>query len=444
MSSSLRLVLSTGVCLLLATNALAQSIGVFRTASGARATALAGADLALGSTPLEALTFNPAGLAQVDSRELAITLGGVSASGSFANRVDGGGGLDGARGVVPEGALAWRLRGGSRPIVVGAAFNADGAIGGDWRYRDAPGVGGASYGLQVHRSSITVARVTTGIGMQVSRHVAVGATIGALRNDNELVAPYIFQSQAPLVGLKTLLSVETGGWGLSGSAGVTVRPSDRVAMGAAYRTGTSLTTRGSASGDVGVQLQGIGLDVPGGFTYAAQVANRFPQQASLSTRVRATERLSVMGQVDWWDWSRAFRALDITLTSGSNAVINSVVGSATIGEQVPLQWRDQIVRRVGAEYAWRSDVRVRAGYAYGGRVVPDATLTPMTAAIIEHTVGTGIGLDLATGTLDLAYQWSPSSTRTVSRSVLAGSGEYDGTRTRVGMQAFSISWARKF
>ncbi|HTV02979.1 MAG TPA: outer membrane protein transport protein [Luteitalea sp.] len=423
--------------------AAAQSVGVFRTASGARAATVAGADSALGSTPLDALTFNPAGLAGVDQTQAAITLGAASATGSFVNRVDGSGGLRNARGVVPEGAVAWKLS-GRRPLVLGAAFNADGAIGGDWQYRDAPGIGGASYGIQTHRSAITVARATVGAGLQLTRTVAVGASLSALRNDNELVAPYIFQSQAPLVGLKTLLSVDTGGWGWGGTVGVTARPSERLAIGASYRTSTSLTTRGSATGDVSVQLQGLGLAVPGAFTYDAAVANRFPQQASLSARGRVTTRLHLLGQVDWWDWSDAFRSLDITLRNGSNATINAVVGQSTIEEQVPLRWRDQIVRRVGAEYAYRPGLVLRGGYAYGGQVVPADTLTPMTAAIIAHTLGAGIGMDVASGTVDLAFQWSPTTTRAVTRSTLAGSGEYDGTRTGVGMRALSLGWTRRF
>jgi long-subunit fatty acid transport protein len=442
MTLSHRLALSAGLWLLVSASATAQSVGVFRTASGARASALAGADLALGSTPLEALSFNPAGLAAVETREVGVTLAAASASGDFSNRVDPAGGLNGARGVIPEGALAWRVKG--RPIVIGAAFGVDGAIGGDWTYRDAPGIAGATYGLQKNRSSIRVARASVGAGMSVSKSLAVGAAIAALRNDNELVAPYIFQSQSPLVGLKTLLSVESGGWGLSGTVGMTARPTDSIAIGASYRTPTSLSTTGHASGDVGTQLASLGLDAPGAFSYSAQVANRFPQQAAISMGVRASSRLQVMAQVDWWDWSRAFNELAITLENGSNGVINSVVGNSTIVERVPLQWHDQWVRRVGGEYAWGQSVRLRGGYAFGGRVVPEATLTPLTAAIIEHTAGLGIGLDLASGTLDVALQVSPTTTREVSRSILAGSGEYDGTRTGVGMRAFSMSWSRRF
>ena len=39
---------------------------------------------------------------------------------------------------------------------------------------------------------------------------------------------------------------------------------------------------------------------------------------------------------------------------------------------------------------------------------------------------------------------TPTTTRDVRQSVLAGSGEYDGTRTGVGMRAFSLSWSRRF
>lgn len=441
MSSARPGLLAIGALALLPSLVSAQSVGVFRTASGARAAALAGADQALGRTPVEALTFNPAGLASVERREASVTLAAASASGSFSNRVDASGDLDDARGVIPEGALAWRL--GER-LVVGAGLSVDGAIGGDWRFKDAPGVAGASYGLQVHRSSIRVARLGVGVGWQLSRAVAVGAQVSALRNDNELVSPYIFQSQAPLVGLKTLLDVETGGWGASSTFGLVVRPSEAIELGGAYRTRSTLTTHGTATGDVGAQLESLGLTVPGSFSYAAQVANRFPQQTSASARVRVSRHVHAMAQVDWWDWSHAFEQLDIQLDNGTNAVVNSVVGGASIRERVPLAWRDQVVRRAGLEWSAHSRVTVRGGYAYGGRVVPDATLTPMTAAIVEHTVGVGVGLAVSSGVVDLAWQVSPGTQRRVADSALAGAGEYDGTSTQVATRAFVLSWSRRF
>ena len=48
--------------------------------------------------------------------------------------------------------------------------------------------------------------------------------------------------------------------------------------------------------------------------------------------------------------------------------------------------------RLGVEQAFGEHWAVRAGYAYGNNPVPDGTLTPLTAAITEHLLTLGRGL----------------------------------------------------
>jgi hypothetical protein len=49
-------------------------------------------------------------------------------------------------------------------------------------------------------------------------------------------------------------------------------------------------------------------------------------------------------------------------------------------EMVPLDWENQVVRRVGAEYAWNPTVTFRGGYA-------DATSTSVGAQGMMVSVG---------------------------------------------------------
>ena len=50
----------------------------------------------------------------------------------------------------------------------------------NWNYVDAPGVAGASYGLQKQRSVIVAARAVAGVGFALSRKVSVGVSAGAV------------------------------------------------------------------------------------------------------------------------------------------------------------------------------------------------------------------------------------------------------------------------
>jgi hypothetical protein len=86
---------------------------------------------------------------------------------------------------------------------------------------------------------------------------------------------------------------------------------------------------------------------------------------------------------------------------------------------------------------------LRGGYAYSPSPVPTDTLTPMTAAIVEHTFGFGLGVVQGKTTFDAGYQWSPAAERRVQNTILQGS-EYDGTSVAVGVQGFVLSVRRRF
>lgn len=426
---------------LLSSPAAAQSVGVYRGASGAREASLASSDGVLGATPVAALSWNPAGLVEVEAPEFDVALATLQARGRFTNRVDSDGALSDASGIVPDGAIAFPFR--HRAFVVGGGILTDGALAGSWTFRDAPGAAGASYGLATHRSGVIVLRPTAGAAARLGSRLAVGGSISMLWNRNELNAPYIFQTQAPLVGLKTLLDVHASGTGWSGSLGAVARPHRTVTAGVAWRSGTTLTTRGTATGDAWAQFAALGVAADSTFEYSAAVQNAFPSMLSAGGAWQATPRVRVAGQLERWGWHDAFSSLPITLTNGTNAVVNSLVGSGTIQEIVPLDWNNQLVRRVGAEFTCRPSLMVRGGYAYSPSPVPSDTLTPMTAAIVEHTLGFGIGVIQGKTLLDVGYQWSPATERRVQNTILKGS-EYDGTSVAVGVQGLVLSVRRQF
>ena len=426
---------------LLSGSAAAQSVGVYRGASGARDASMASADSVLGSTPVAALSWNPAGLASIEAPEFDLAVATLSARGKFTNRVDSNGFLSDARGIVPDGTVAFPVRNGQ--FVVAGGLLTDGAIAGSWSYQDVPGAAGATYGVATHRSGVVVLRPTAAVGARLGSRFAVGGSVSMLWNRNELQAPYIFQTQAPLVGLKTLLDVHATGTGWSASLGAIAKPHRTVTAGVAWRSQTTLTTRGEATGDAWAQFAALGVAADSTFAYSAAVRNSFPSMLAAGGAWEVTPRLRVAGQLERWGWRDAFSTLPITLTNGTNAVINSLVGSSTIEEEVPLDWKNQLVRRVGAEFTCRPAVVVRGGYAFSPSPVPTDTLTPMTAAIVEHTFGVGLGLVQGKTHIDVGFQWSPATERRVQNTALQGS-EYDNTSVAVGVQGLVLSVRRRF
>ena len=306
-----------------------------------------------------------------------------------------------------------------------------------------PGAAGATYGLATHRSGVVVLRPTAGVGARLGSRVSVGGSVSMLWNRNELSAPYIFQTQAPLVGLKTMLDVKATGTGWSASLGAIVKPSRTVTAGVSWRSSTTLTTRGEASGDAWAQFAAAGIVADSAFEYSAAVRNSFPSMAAAAVTWDVTPRLQLAGQLERWGWRDAFSSLPITLTNGSNPAINGLVGSDRIEEEVPLAWSNQLVRRVGVEF----DV------ASHGRAAWRLRLWPVACAD-QHADPDDRGDRRAHARL----RRRPAARQDAARrrvSVVAGherrvqdtalqGSEYDNTSVAVGVQGLVISVGRRF
>jgi long-chain fatty acid transport protein len=174
------------------------------------------------------------------------------------------------------------------------------------------------------------------------------------------------------------------------------------------------------------------------FDYDAEVTNVFPQSVTLGAEWQATSRLTVAAALEWLDWSRTFDTLVVDLENGNNADLNGLVGGDRLHDEVPLNWRDQWVARIGLEYALSDQWAVRAGYSWARSPVPTDTLTPLTAVIPEHTVSAGLGWKNEHWTVDLGWQWQLPREESVDRTVLVG-GEYAGSTTRVGIHVIALT-----
>lgn len=407
---------------------------------------LGGADVAWAQDPLGALGANPAGLARLADATVELNVVGALADGRFTNRQNRDGHLTKPYAVIPEAALGVPIA--RPPLTLGFALMPEATLSADWRYVDSPGGldGKTSYGRQQHHAEIILLRSANGVGVDLGPKWALGGSLGLLYNRNTLEVPCIFQSQPALRGFKTLLDLETDGFGYNGNVGLLFRPHERWQIGLAYTTKTTIHTEGNASGDAAAQLASLGgafaMTRPD-FKHDAEVINHFPQtvKAGLSWNVHARARLAL--QVDWINWGDAFHELQIKLAKGNNAELNALVGANAAEDVVPLRWRDRLAYRTGVEIAATENLSLRAGYSYGKSPVPSGTLTPLTAAIMEHTVALGLGYELKRYEFNFAWQYDLPIHREVGASQLR-SGEYSNSRVEVGIHWFAASVAVKF
>lgn len=421
--------------------------GLFGDGADARSISLGGAATAEDGSVIAALSSNPAALSISSPLKMEIGAAGVFADAKF-DRADGTHarfGIDSAE--FPAAGISFAGPAGM-PFAVGLGFVPEVALEADWRYRDPLGGlgGGASYGLQDQRSRILGLRSNLGVSVALAKWLSLGASAGAINNENELHAPYVFQSQPVLAGFKTLLDLQTDGWGPSFAFGAQLHPAREFTLGLSYRTSSVVYGDGHASGNAAAQLQSLGggfASVDPNFRYDAEVRTKFPQIVSAGAEWQALERLRFIGGIDWINWSDAFDRLEIRLTNGSNPAINGVVGSASMIDVVPLRWRDQFVYRAGLEYAIINGLAARAGYSYARSAVPNETLTPLNAAIFEHKVSAGLGYKIGRYHADIAWQWSLPTTERVGVSGLLD-GEYSHSSVRLSEHRLALTTGMDF
>jgi long-subunit fatty acid transport protein len=406
-----------------------------------RSLALGGVYVPSTSDAIGALTTNPAGLTYLSSPTLDLSMSAVFARGSFSDSVNNNSPMTTSPGVIPYGAFGMPI--GKSRFSFGAGFAPDLASVSDWNYVDAPGSGGTTYGMQENKSAILAGRAMVGLSYAFSHKLSVGVTAGADYNSNTLHAPYIFQSQPTLAGAKTLLDLHTYGTGWNMSVGAMFEPTKNFDFGVSWKSHTVIVTNGLASGNA-YALFGL---PPGSaataFSYNASVKNILPQSLNANFAWHPNPRWVLAFQTDWVNWSNAFVNLPVTLTNGSNTTINTAVGSSTLVDGVPLNWKDQYSFHGGVERMLTESTSLRFGYEHANSPVPNGTLTPMTAAIMTNQLSTGFAYHRGRSRFDFAYTFDPISQQQVTQSNLLA-GEYNNSTDRVGLQSVSLGYSFQF
>jgi len=107
-------------------------------------------------------------------------------------------------------------------------------------------------------------------------------------------------------------------------------------------------------------------------------------------------------------------------------------------DHVPLDWEDRFVYRLGVEFEPVDDVFLRLGYSYGKNPIPAQNVTPLNAAISEHTLSAGVGFMLGNAVVDIGYQYDlPSLVRVNGSNIL--DGEYSNSSVETSVHWLGVS-----
>ena len=290
------------------------------------------AGVAAGAGGLSSLFWNPA--ISSEYNEFGFISENNAALVLPYSKSDLGSGNIGNVAVVPAGYMSYGL---TDQITLATAFNAPLGLTTDGR----DGWAGSPLG---DKSAVKTYNFNPTMSYKLNDMLSVG--VGA---QIQFMSVDLNNRSAP--GGVEFASFEGDDFGFGFTAGILFEPTETTDIGIGFRSSVNHT------------LAGDGFVTPLGFAGDIRAKFKSPEVLTLGIKQQVSDQLSLMGGVEWANWSR-FKELRITRKDTG----------ATVG-LTPQDWEDSWYFSLGAEYAYSDALTLRAGAAYEKSPVPDATRT---------------------------------------------------------------------
>ncbi len=203
-----------------------------------------------------------------------------------------------------------------------------------------------------------------------------------------------------------------GGWGFN--LGVLYAVSDKISLGAAYRSRVNVKQEGEIIlKDIALPLQPL----CGGsrFKTDAETTIHFPANVTAGVAYRPTKKWTLGFDVEYLDWSRFAKSrLDIE---------REVVAAGFTDISTDLRWGSQWLFKFGIEHLLTEKWALRGGYVYGKTPVPERTLSSDNPDSDQYNLGLGFGYKGIKYVFDLYYNATLYANRKVTNPILSGKYE---------------------
>lgn len=447
---------------------------------------------------------NPAGLSFLKQSQADVSISVMAPTVHFKNSLNN---TDGKSNLFPLGCISYAHKSASK-LTWGAGIFTQGGMGADFDlnhalYTNATG----AYIQQSYHSKFAVMQGGISVAYKLSNSVSVGVTADLIYGQVEFTMPMSMSpsmlkgvvdpskgttfgnvfSAPPAAGgfgynevvaaaeVKSLTS-----FGFNGKIGIAFKPNDKFSAGINYSLPVNLTYKngktymdmtyqmnnafGKAVGMIMQQypemsaeqaqqaamqmFTGMGIDLSKGVkdVYNAKAKFGLPQSLAAGISFAPTKKLRLSLDGEWINWKTAFDQMDITLTEGSNANINKMLGTAgTIEMPFPMYWKNTVVIRTGVEGDVSKRWILRAGYVYGSNPVPSSTVFPVFPAVVKHHVTAGASVKVSKVILiNAAYEHAFNSDVVATAQSYVGA-QYNSSVSSLSNNIFhaSISWMLK-
>jgi long-chain fatty acid transport protein len=274
--------------------------------------------------------FNPAGMTQLQDREISGGMAAIRTSYKFSNNgstAPGGGAATGSDGgdaggwgFVPNGYASWALtKDVYAGIGISSPFGLKTEYASDWVGR-----------FQSVSFDIKTINVNPSIAYRVNEKVSLGFGV----NWQQINAEYVRQATA---SSQVKLKLDDSAWGWNAGALFTLSPSTKV--GVSYRSAIKYSTTGSFSG---------------ASSDNAKADLKVPDTFILSVTQKLSDKWEMLGDVSRTGWS-SIPKVDI---------MNSTTGSATPAQTLDTNFRSTWRVALGTNYKYTDAVKLKFGVAF--------------------------------------------------------------------------------
>lgn len=188
-------------------------------------------------------------------------------------------------------------------------------------------------------------------------------------------------------------------FGIAGRIGMQYQLNKTLRLGLQYSSEASLDPGGGVINvNFGAMRVNYDADIEG-FTW--------PKELEAGMAIQATDKLLLAADLKWLNWSSA---IDQIIIKGSNPNQPDVPQNQAL--TFNMNWSDQWVFALGAEYKLGDKQQIRAGYNYGKNPVPNSNLTPLFPAIVEHHLTMGYSYSWPSWQLNIAYEYGFNNSQT--------------------------------
>jgi long-chain fatty acid transport protein len=206
-------------------------------------------------------------------------------------------------------------------------------------------------------ASLKTYNAAPSVAWQINNWISVGAGVQIQYGSANLERGLPFP---PAASLGTQAHLEGKGWAFGATAGVTLTPTPTTTIGLGWRSALNQDINGTLLSNLVLPASTLG---------SVNATVKLPDIVSLGIRQRLDPRWTLLGTVEWTNWSR-IGTTNVSLFNGTPATI---LGAPVT---IPFQYDDGWFFSGGAEYIWNEKLTLRGGVAYEVSPISDQVRTP--------------------------------------------------------------------